>query len=109
MEFALPDILQLGLITVGFVAVGFSFYRNGRSTKQSVTKSITSVKDDVAELATNLGALGTRVEDIQDDIKDPMNGLSAIAKSVNEQAVNCATVSTRLTTEVEVLKKRDQG
>ena len=77
----LTDVVQSGVLFIAICALGYSFYRNGRSTSRSV-------RDSVTELQGN-------IEHIDDTLKDPHSGLGAIKESVDAQKNHCANLSGR--------------
>lgn len=81
----------IGVVIIG-VGLILTLIRNSRSQSRSMGKL-------EGTLVTSIGNINNRLD-------DPNNGLGAIKKAVDKQAIHCAKVSTGLTTKVEALEKK---
>ena len=73
--------------TASVAGVIYAIARNGRRSKKQDDTLKTELKSEV----------GT----IKKQLSDPDNGLSAIKKSVDEQLLHCARISTHLSSQVK--------
>ena len=77
----LADIIQSGVFLTAICALGYSFYRNGRSTSRNAREAVTELQGNI--------------EHVNETLKDPLSGLGAIKESVDAQKNNCANLSGR--------------
>jgi len=82
---AVAQWVATGVIFIGMLG---AWKRNGKSASQ------------------DYGALNEKVSHIKDQLSDPANGLSAIKKSVDEQRLNCAEISTSYGGRIDSLEKK---
>jgi sensor domain CHASE-containing protein len=75
-------------ITSGFSVIGviYAIVRNGRRQKK---------QDEQLRME-----LTSEIKSVKAQLEDPVNGLSSIKTSVDNQKIHCAEVSTRITTQV---------
>ena len=77
----LADIVQSGVLLIAICALGYSFYRNGRSTSRNAREAVTELQGNI--------------EHVNETLKDPHSGLGAIKESVDAQKNHCANLSGR--------------
>lgn len=88
------EIVAIVIASITGIGLISTWIRNGRQNTQ-----------DRATLEANLKA---EIKDIQDDVKHPDHGLSAIKKKVEEQVLYCARTSTLLKEKIDTLEKKSQ-
>ncbi len=75
------DLIQSGVLLIAICALGYSFYRNGRSTSRNTREAVTELQGNI--------------EHVNETLKDPHSGLGAIKESVDDQKNHCANLSGR--------------
>jgi len=91
---AVGEIVAIVLASITSIGLIGTWVKNG---KQNLKEN--------AMLEANLKA---EIKNIQDDIKHPEYGLSAIKKKVDEQVLYCARTSSSLKEKVTFLEKKSQ-
>ena len=79
----------IGVIIIGLGLIG-TWVRNGRSQGKQ------------------LGSLDTRMENLDKKLDDPNTGLGAIKNSVDNQAINCARITSSYSERIKTLEKASE-
>lgn len=83
---------QWAVVGVALISQAALWLKNGHKESRNETEERTQIKDDIKV--------------IKDRLDDPDNGLAAIKRGIDEQKLNCASVSTRLSTRLNGMEKR---